>query len=296
MKQQIRVVGMVRNSDGELLFLKKRLDRAENSVLWELLTSKINFGEQPEEAISRAVFEYLGVHVASVKLKDAVTFLGMSGRGQLNNLFIVYEIVVQRDVKIVPSLRYSAYKYVDVFNNANVLRLTDESLSIIQIERDKAGYDNGREVVDGNISFEKAANGATVFVDGSSRGNPGPAGIGYYIVNENGEKIKSGGEFVGFATSRVAEYYAMRQGCEQAKNLGLKSVRFVSDNLMMVNQLNGIYKIKNADLLPIYKDIQELLKNFEAVAFVHMKRERNVEADREANLAIDRHFDESVIK
>ena len=99
--------------------------------------------------------------------------------------------------------------------------------------------------------------------------------------------------FIGFATSRVAEYYGLKEACEQAIHLGFKSVRFVSDNLMMVNQLNGIYAIKNKDVLPIYNDIQELLKQFEAVAFVHVRREYNREADEQANLAIDRHFDES---
>ena len=75
--------------------------------------------------------------------------------------------------------------------------------------------------------------------------------------------------------------------------LGYKSVRFVSDRLMMVNQMNGIYAVKNRDLLPIKRDIDALLKQFEAVAFVHVRREYNKEADAEANLAIDRHFERS---
>jgi ribonuclease HI len=89
----------------------------------------------------------------------------------------------------------------------------------------------------------------------------------------------------------VAEYYALKEGCEQAIELGLKSVRFVSDNLMMVNQMNGVYKVKNNDLLPMYRDIQKLLENFDACAFVHVNRELNKEADEEVNLAIDRHFE-----
>ena len=73
-------------------------------------------------------------------------------------------------------------------------------------------------------------------------------------MGENGETLLKGGEFVGFATSRVAEYYALRTGVEKAIELGLKKVRFIGDNLMMINQMNGIYKIKNRDLLPIYAD------------------------------------------
>ena len=108
--------------------------------------------------------------------------------------------------------------------------------------------------------------------------------------NEDGQEIKRGGEFIGFATSRVAEYYALKEGCEQAMELGFKTVRFVSDNLMMVNQMNGIYQVKNNDILPIYSDINKLIQNFDAVAFTHVKRERNIVADSEANKAIDRHF------
>ncbi len=82
------------------------------------------------------------------------------------------------------------------------------------------------------------------------------------------------GEFIGFATARVAEYYAMKAGIEKAIELGLKTVRIVADNLMMVNQMKGIYKVKNRDLLAIYDDIRELLGNFEACAFVHVMRNR----------------------
>ena len=120
------------------------------------------------------------------------------------------------------------------------------------------------------------ANSATIYVDGCSRGNPGPAGIGYYIVGPNGEVLACGGEFIGFATSRVAEYYALKAGCEKALELGLKSVRFVGDNLMMMNQMNGVYKVKNRDILTIYNDVRELVGKFEACAFVHVARESRI--------------------
>jgi ribonuclease HI len=109
-------------------------------------------------------------------------------------------------------------------------------------------------------------------------------------VGEDGTLLAQGGEFIGFATSRVAEYYALKRGVEEALNLGLTSVRFMGDNLMMINQMKGIYKVKNRDLLPIYDDIQELLGKFEAVGFTHVMREQNTRADYEANKAIDAHF------
>ena len=279
MKQRIRVVGIVKQGE-EFLLLKRNLGRMEQQPTWELPTDKILIGEQPEEAMSRMIYENLGVEVTSLKLVDATTFIALSGASRLSNLYIVYEMELSPEVKLKPSGRYTAYRYVKYGETAG-LHLDDASLSVLEIEMGR-----GKRKVRRGV-----AHGATVYVDGGSRGNPGPSGLGYYIVDEGGQVLRHGGEFIGFATSRVAEYYALKEGIEQAIELGLKSVRFVSDSLMMVNQMNGIYQVKNKDLLPIYNDIQKMLKEFTAVAFVHVKREQNAEADREVNLAIDRHFD-----
>ncbi|MBR2587490.1 reverse transcriptase-like protein [Candidatus Saccharibacteria bacterium] len=287
MKQRIRVVGILKEG-GEVLLMKKRTGRSSEPVFWELPTGKIKFGEQPEETMARTALEYLGVEIQEIKLKDVVTFLAFSGSSQMANLYIVFEIKVESGVRIRPNERYSAFKFLrrDEFSR---IRMDEATSAVLELENEKEFSDVG--------NTREAVNGATIYVDGSSRGNPGPAGIGYYIVGENGEKLKKGGEFVGFATSRVAEYYALREGVEQAIKLGLKRVRFVGDNLMMINQMKGVYKVKNRDLLAIYADIRKkVAENFEAVSFVHVKREQNEIADREANLAIDRHFDMDVVK
>lgn len=259
--------------------LKRNLGRMESGPIWELPTGKIQFGEQPEEAMTRVVYEYLGVKVVNLKLLDVITFVALSGVNRLSNLYIVFELSVAEEEKLMPTERYTAYRYLKYGERAG-MRLDEATLAVLEIELSR------REPA----QVRGAANGATVYVDGGSRGNPGPAGVGYYIVGEQGELLKKGGEFIGFATSRVAEYYALKEGCEQALELGLKTVRFVGDSLMMINQMNGIYKVKNKDLLPIYEDIQEIIKKFEAVAFVHVSREQNYQADMEVNLAIDRHF------
>ena len=269
------------------MFLKRAQGRSIEEPTWELLTNKIQFGEQPEEAMLRALFDFLGVHATKVTLKDAITFIAPEGASQLSNLYIVYEIILGENERLAPMERYSAYKYVSLDELAK-LRVDEASLSVIDIE-------NGRESYEG-VSRQATANSATVYVDGSSRGNPGPAGVGYYIVGTEGQIMEHGGEFIGFASSREAEYRAMKLGIERAKALGLKTVRFVGDNLMVINQLNGIYEVKNNDLVQIYEDIQGMLKDFEAVGFVHVKRSQNQHADREANLAVDRHFDEKMLK
>ena len=79
----------------------------------------------------------------------------------------------------------------------------------------------------------------------------------------------------------------MRKGIEHAIELGYKTAKFISDSLMVVNQLNGIFTVKNHDIMPIYNDIVQKLNQFDAVSFTHVPRTMNQISDSEANLAID---------
>ena len=277
MKQRIRVAAIIRSENG-ILILKRSRGRSEASVFWELPTGKIKFGEQPEEAIVRSLSEYTGLQASSVVIKDAITFLALEGTSRLSNLYIVYEVEIAKGMKPTPKERYTAYKYIKDFTSSGV-RLNEASISVFEIIEGRTHSNR--------ISPRSAASAVTIYVDGASRGNPGPSGIGYQIVDEDGRTIERGGEFIGFATSRVAEYYAMRNGLEHAVKLGLKTAHFVSDSLMVVNQLNGIFSVKNQDILPIYDAIQKLLASFESVSFTHVSRSDNQIADLEANKAID---------
>ena len=277
MKQRIRVVGIIKNENG-VLVLKRSRGRSEAPVFWELPTGKIKFGEQPEEAMTRSLVEYTGLIASSLQLKDVITFLAPEGSSQLSNLYIVYELGINGEIKPTPRYRYTTYKFVKDFTTKNI-HLNEASMSVLEIE-------NGK-VAPGRISARGAANGITINVDGASRGNPGPSGIGYCIYDNN-HIIERGGEFIGFATSRLAEYLAMKKGVERALELDHKTVHFISDSLMVVNQLNGIFTVKNQDVLPIYQDIQTKLDQFEAVSFTHVPRSQNTIADGEANAAIDK--------
>lgn len=275
MKQRIRVVGIIRNEDG-VLILKRNRGRSEAPVFWELPTGKIKFGEQPEEAMTRSLMEYANLSANTINLKDVITFLAPEGASRISNLYIIYEVKVSREAKPEPMSRYSAYKYI---KDLTGIRLDEASQSVFEIVEGKVAP---------RLSSRDTANSAAVYVDGASRGNPGPAGIGFCIFDANGNLLERGGEFIGFATSRVAEYYAMRNGVDHAISLGLKTARFFSDSLMVVNQLNGIFTVKNQDIMPIYQDIQKKLGEFDAVSFTHLPRSNNSDADREANAAIDR--------
>ena len=277
MKQRIRVVGIIRNEDG-VLILKRNRGRSETPVFWELPTGKIKFGEQPEEAMARSLSEYTGLSAETITLRDVITFLALEDSSRLSNLYIVYDITISSHKKPEPRDRYTSYKYIKDLSNKSV-HLNEASCSVFEIMDGKTNS--------GKISARDTASSVTIYVDGASRGNPGPSGIGRCVVSSNGEIIDRGGEFIGFATSRIAEYQAMRSGIQHAIDMGLKTVRFVSDSLMVVNQLNGIFKVKNNDIRPIYNEILELMEQFDAISFTHVPRSENVIADSEANRAID---------
>ena len=276
MKQRIRVVAIIKNGD-KVLVLKRNRGRSETPVFWELPTGKIKFGEQPEEAIARTLEEYVEITLISIRLKDAITFVALEGSSRLDNLYIIYEVITKD--KANPKIRYTSYKFINDFINSGV-HLNSASNAVLEIEDEKSSINR--------TSHRETASAATINVDGASRGNPGPSGIGYVIKDATGNIVERGGEFIGFTTSRSAEYFAMKKGIERAIELKIKSAQFISDSLMMVNQLNGVMKPKNQDIIPIYNNIQDLLKNFDSISFTHVPRLENSAADKEANRAIDR--------
>ena len=275
MKQRIRVVGIVKSGE-KILMLKKTIGRSEELPSWELPTGKIKFGEQPEESIARTLEEEVGLTASDIKLKDVIAFVALEGSSRLDNLYIVYEVAASG--KPVCKSRYSAYKYISDFNTTNV-HLNGASSAVLEIE-------NGK-IISGRLSHRNTASSHQVYIDGASRGNPGPSGIGYCIRDVDGKIIERGGEFIGFTTARSAEYLAMKKGIERCLDLGITSAQFISDSLMIINQLNGIMKPKNADTISTFNVIQDLLKNFDSVSFTHVPREQNQAADEEANKAID---------
>jgi ribonuclease HI len=128
-----------------------------------------------------------------------------------------------------------------------------------------------------------------VFSDGGSRGNPGPSACGFVIEDENHIEIYRGGEYLGVTTNNQAEYHGVRLSLEKALELGARSVDFKGDSLLVINQLNGIYKIKNKDLWPIYERIKEMIPKFDKVTFTHVYREHNRGADAMVNEILDQH-------
>lgn len=129
--------------------------------------------------------------------------------------------------------------------------------------------------------------------DGGARGNPGPAGVGVVIKNEAGEVLAEIARYIGKATNNQAEYQAVVVALDKAEKLAGKHIKktaldFYLDSELVVKQLNGEYKVKNKDLQPLFVKVYNHTLNFKKVKFRHIRREKNKEADKLANLAMDR--------
>ena len=127
----------------------------------------------------------------------------------------------------------------------------------------------------------------TAFVDGASRGNPGPAGFGVFMTTDAGEIIELCG-FLGTTTNNVAEYAGLIEALLTAKQEGASEVDVISDSLLLVNQMLGKYRVKHPNLIPLYNKAVRLTREFRRFSIRHTLRAGNKEADRLANLAVDR--------
>lgn len=127
----------------------------------------------------------------------------------------------------------------------------------------------------------------SVYSDGASRGNPGPAGIGGRALDERGKVVAEVREYLGEATNNVAEYHGLIRILEEVSTLGFDRVRVFTDSTLMANQITGGFRVKSKDLKPLVGKVLTLLDGFRSVQVEHIPREKNTECDTLANRAID---------
>jgi ribonuclease HI len=127
-----------------------------------------------------------------------------------------------------------------------------------------------------------------VYVDGAARGNPGPAGIGV-VIKDGPKLIEEIGAYIGKSTNNIAEYMALVRGLEEVLIRGYKSASFYSDSELLVKQLNGEYKVKHENLVPLHYHVLTLVDRMKDFSIKHVTREKNEHADKMANEGIDLH-------
>ncbi|HCU24459.1 MAG TPA: ribonuclease H [Deltaproteobacteria bacterium] len=131
-----------------------------------------------------------------------------------------------------------------------------------------------------------------LYADGGARGNPGPAGAGAYLEDESGRAVARIYKYLGETTNNVAEYSALIFGLKEAQRRSAETVAIRMDSQLVVRQVLGEYKVKEPRLQKLHQQVSALLEGFGSFRIEHIPREENQEADKLANLAIDKHFGE----
>jgi ribonuclease HI len=126
-----------------------------------------------------------------------------------------------------------------------------------------------------------------IHIDGASRGNPGEAGFGIFVARPGGAPVAELYGYLGRATNNVAEYQALIHALRYALAHAARRVRIFSDSELVVRQVKGVYRVKHPDMIPLYREATGLLARLDEAILEHVPRERNREADRLANQALD---------
>ena len=130
----------------------------------------------------------------------------------------------------------------------------------------------------------------TAYIDGASRGNPGPASAGVVFQDAVGQPIKNLSIRIGNATNNVAEYSALIFALQEAVLMRVKKLEIFTDSELLAKQFNGEYKIKEDTIRVLYSLAAHLKKGFKHLSVTHIPRERNKLADKQANKALDQGF------
>lgn len=290
MNQRISVRAIIRQGDKTLL-LRRANGRETILGRYELPGGKLAYGEQPEDALRRYLHDDAGLHMQTGQLFDAVTYIDRDDR-DIQYAVIVYLVGLtdgQREIELSQNYDKYTWKNVSELQQESITDLTQLLLGIIQQEEIT---EKSIEEIKHNDVVDTSENRITVYSDGGSRGNPGPSAAGYVIIDDRQRMVAEGGEYLGITTNSQAEYHGVRIGLEKALELGYKQVDFRIDSMLVVNQMNGIYKIKSRELWPINERIRELVAKFEKVKFSHVRREFNQLADGMVNKTLDAHQNE----
>ena len=135
-----------------------------------------------------------------------------------------------------------------------------------------------------------------LFTDGAARGNPGPAGLGISIEDDHGMKLRALHKWVGTATNNQAEYMALIEGLKAVRAWNPDRLEIRLDSKLVVEQVKGVYKVKEAQLKELHDRVKGLLTEFQDWNIEHVDREQNKRADHLANMAIDEHIKEAHTK
>jgi ribonuclease HI len=286
MNQRIAVRAIIRQ-DGKTLLLRRTTGRQSILGKYELPGGKLEYGEQPEDAVARYLKDEAGLTIQTAQLFDVLTYIDHDNR-DTQYVLILYLVSVMGDSKVALGQSYDRYVWERV-SEIQQNELTESAKLLLGISQQNVTSVEGTQMIGNDVTKTTDASHVIVYSDGGSRGNPGPSASGFVVMDSGENVLHEGGMYLGITTNNQAEYHGVRLGLEKALAMKAKTVDFRMDSLLIVNQMNGVYKIKNRDLWPIHERIRQLTKEFEKVTFTHVRREFNQLADGMVNKILDAH-------
>lgn len=287
MNQRVATRAIIRQ-DGKTLLLRRAGGRPSILGKYELPGGKLEYGEQPEDSLTKYLRNDTELVVQSAQLFDVLTYIDHDQKDMQYVLILYLVSLDSNSSKLNLSQKYDHFVWKKV-SDLQQNDVTESTKLLLGISQQQLGLIKQEEAVSSDVSETSDISHAIVYSDGGSRGNPGPSASGYVIMDSEESVVHEGGMYLGITTNNQAEYHGVRLGLEKALAMGVRTVDFRMDSLLIVNQMNGIYKIKNRDLWPIHERIQELITKFEKVTFTHVRREFNQLADGMVNKILDAH-------
>ena len=288
MQQRIAVRAIVSDRQKTLL-IRRASGRPTILGKYELPGGNLDYGEQPEDALQRHIQSELGVAIKAAQLYDVLTYIDHDDR-DIQYVFILYLVGVDNHTtKLKLSQNYDHYLW-KTMSSIHQETLTESTRLLLGISQQNIPAVKENVLIGSNVVKETSdVTHVIIYSDGGSRGNPGPSASGFVIMNQYEHVLHEGGMYLGITTNNQAEYHGVRLGLEKALEMNMKTVDFRVDSMLVVNQLKGIYTIKNRELWPIHERIKELVMHFEKVTFTHVRREFNQLADGMVNKILNAH-------
>lgn len=272
--------------DGKILLARRATGRSSILGKYELPGGSVEFREQPSEALERYLSNHFSVGIETSQLFDVVSFIDPDDT-DIQYVFVVYLVSLksgESSIKLSP--RYNKYTWQKL-SNVQLNELTNSTQILLGLDDDEQPT-LFHDVEHVQSDVETTSNDSLIlYSDGGSRGNPGPSAAAFVVMNSREQVIADGGSYLGVTTNNQAEYQAVFFGLKKASEMGAQVVDFRLDSNLVVNQLNGVYKIKNRDLWPIHEQIKLLVPKFKKVTFSHVRREFNQLADGLVNKILD---------
>ena len=288
MKQRVVVQAIIRDGD-KILLLRRSQGRPAIVGRYELPGGTLDYDEQPDDALRRHIKGETGLAVGDMRPLDVISMVDRE-EGDIQHILISYAVTgVTAEAPISLGRSYDRHEWKEPAGTQRDDLRDSAQLLLGLYDQTKTAVNAAFGIQSNDTEGTEALPYVCVYSDGGSRGNPGPSAAAFVVMDSQEGVLDQGGVYLGITTNNQAEYHGVQLGLERALELGIKTLEFRLDSLLVVNQLKGIYKIKNRELWPINERIRTLIDKFDKVIFTHVPRERNQQADLLVNKLLDEH-------